>query len=237
MIISESSRFILFSMEKTGTSSMDEALGGYFDQRKYRARLDKTLPLLWRIRSRLGRLARFRGKQPPTDCWNDEPGLKHCPPRWLFQQRHVLLAGNDWDSFFKACFVRNPLDRLLSVYSFHTQKIPHIYPEALAAGSFRNWLESGGTGSAKKSMKAFVTDEAGQVLPDFIGRYENLSRDWRYFLERAGLGSIVLPEVSATKTSHADWREVWSNELLEIFLANRVWKADFEFFGYDAVVN
>ena len=86
-------------------------------------------------------------------------------------------------------------------------------------------------------MRAFVTDGTGQVMPDFIGRYENLSEDWSQFLGRAGLGSIELPQVSTTKTRHADWREVWSDELLEIFLANPVWKADLEFFGYDAGMN
>ncbi len=233
MIISENPRFILFSMEKTGTSSMDEALSSYFDQPKYRIRLDQTLPLLKRIRSKLERLARYHGKQLPADCWNDEPGLKHCSPHWLFQQRRVLFTEDNWDVYFKACFIRNPLDRLLSVYSFHTQKIPHLYPEARAAGSFRSWLASGGTGSARKSMKAFVTDAAGQVLPDFIGRYEFLCTDWSQFLERAGLEPVVLPQVSTTRTNHADWREVWNDELLEIFLANNVWKADMEFFGYD----
>jgi hypothetical protein len=232
MIISEQPRFILFSMEKTGTSSMDDALSAHFDQPRYHARLVQSLPFSTRFRHALGRVVRGSACAQANDCWNAVPGLKHSSPRWIFGKRAALLAGNDWNSYFKACFVRNPLDRLLSVYSFHTQKLAHVYPQANAAGSLRNWLRMGGTGSATKSMKDFVTDGRGTLLVDFIGRYENLEADWREFLTRAGLGAVALPRSARTRTEHADWRDVWTAELFEIVLANPVWKADLEYFGY-----
>lgn len=233
MIISEQPRFILFSMEKTGTSSMDDALSAHFDQRRYHARLARSLPFATRFREALHRVVQGAPAAQADDCWNAVPGLKHSSPRWIFGKRAALLAGNEWDSYFKACFVRNPLDRLLSVYSFHTQKLAHVYPAANEAGSLRNWLLLGGTGSATKSMRDFVTDGHGKVLVDFIGRYENLDADWREFLARAGLGAIELPRSARTRTEHADWRCVWTAELFEIVLANPVWKADLEYFGYD----
>lgn len=228
MIIAEQPRFILFSMEKTGTSSMDVALAAWFDQVRCRQRLDGTLGPLGRLRSGLARLA---GRPQGADCWNADPSLKHCSPRWLHQRRVALLDGA-WEDYFKACFVRHPLDRLLSVYSFHTQKLADRYPEARRAGSFRNWLEMGGTGSARKSMKRFVCDEDGRVMADFIGRYEQMDDDWRTFLQRAGLGDIPLPRVATTRTEHEDWRAVWTAELLAIFRANAAWREDAEFFGY-----
>ena len=226
MVICDQPAFILFSMEKTGTTSMDYVLSDYFDERKYRLRL------LRKSKSRFF-LQPKRRRRLLAHAWNSQPELKHSSPAWLLRNKRIVLGDRHLRDFFKLCFVRNPFDRLLSVYSFHTQRIPHKYPAAAEAGNFKNWLMMGGTGSARKSMKTFLVDDNSRLLVDFVGRYETLEQDWHHFLDRVGLPSISLPTDSRTATDHRDWREVWTDELREILVKNPTWSADYTYFGYD----
>jgi hypothetical protein len=228
MIVSIDEKFILFSFNKTGTSSMDAALADHFNAARFRRRALKMgrLELASRKKDRRHR-RRLR-----RNSWNEVPALKHAPPEWLAAKWDVLVPEESWDRMFRVCFVRNPFDRLLSVYSYHKQTLYKRFPEAVEAGSFESWLRMGGTGSAKKSMKRFLEDDEGNQMVDFVGRYETLLPDWEYMVSKIGLDGLELPHKPATKTEHKHWEDVYTPELRSIVLDNPVWRADVEHFGY-----
>lgn len=228
MIISVEQQFILFSFNKTGTSSMDAALAGRFDADLFR---ERALGL-----RRLGlgggdRDSKNRRRLERTS-WNEVPALKHASPRWLADQWQDLCPEVPWDVMYRVCFVRNPFDRLLSVYSYHTQTLFKRFPEAREAGSFGAWLRMGGTGSARKSMKRFLHDGSGNLLVDFVGHYESLTTDWAFLVTKIGLTGLELPLHPRTRTTHEGWEDVYTPELRDIVRNNPVWRADIEFFGY-----
>jgi len=229
VIINTTHRFILFSINKTATSSMDEALAGYFDADEFRRRA-LELPRLGLARRRVkdkehrDRLIRYG--------WNEVPALKHAPVRWLKDRWDDLAPEVAWNEMYKVCFVRNPFERLLSVYSYHTQTLSQRFPDAQAAGSFEAWLQMGGTGSARLSMKDFIHDDHDALLVDKVGRYETLSADWTDFTTRVGLPGLKLPHTPATRSRHLPCAELATPQLRDLILANPVWRADVEYFGY-----
>ena len=229
VIISTDLRFVLFSVNKTGTSSMDLALAPYFDEIALReafqdeARFPREL-----IDQDVVRRSRLRKRKD----WNRVSRLKHATPTWLAERWPYLYPEMPFADMYKACFVRDPFDRLVSIYAYHTQTLSNVFPEARAAGSFKAWLEMGGTGSAKKPMQAFTHDRKGHQIVDFIARYESLQRDWQEFLSAVGLPALEFPHHPGTKTTHESASRVLTPELREIVLANPTWRADAQAFGY-----
>ncbi len=208
---------------------MDVALAPYFDEPALRrAFLDEA-----RFPERLVRRdARARQRLRRREDWNDVSGLKHARPRWLARRWPFLYGEPPFADVYKACFVRDPFERLLSIYSYHTQSLTQLFPAAVASGSFRAWLEMGGTGSAKTPMRKFTHDASGRQIVDFIGRYESLQADWSAFLAAVGLPELELPHNPKTMSSHEAATDVFTPELRQIVLANPVWREDAEILGY-----
>jgi len=224
MILSLDPPFLLLSINKTATTSMDKALDGYFDE----AALRQRALAMFVIRRRP--LIR---RQLHEKSWNRIPWLKHRKAEWIQAHFRHLAPGLAWEEVFKFCFVRHPFDRLQSVYRFHTQKLQRKYPKAVEAGSFNAWLRMGGTGSARQSMRSYVLDHKGHCLVDFIGHYETLAADWETVVQRLGLGSITLPHASGTRTSGTVETSNRFSEDVAVFLDNPTWRGDLEYFGYD----
>ena len=202
---------------------MDEALAPYFDEQAMRSRALR-IPEIWLRRNIRVDL---RNKE-----WNRIPFMKHRGADWVCNHFSKLAPGMEWDKVFKFCFVRHPFERLQSIYRFHVQKMTKRYPEALAAGSFENWLEMGGTGSARRSMRSFVLDSKGNLLVDYIGRYERLEQDWQYVLAHLGLEQLQLPHNEETRTRQSGSDAGLSANARRIFMANPKWAGDLEYFDY-----
>jgi hypothetical protein len=93
-----------------------------------------------------------------------------------------------------------------------------------------------------KSVNSFVrpqlgyfTDSSGKVLVDFIGRYENLERDWKEVIARGHFqrwhhAKPPLPELNRAKIEK-DYRSFYTPELRDIVAARSA--VDIDCFGYD----
>ena len=81
-------------------------------------------------------------------------------------------------------------------------------------------------------MKKFISDEKGNVLIDFVGRYETLDKDWGTITKSLGLEHVKLGVNTFTKTKHKNWQELYTQELKDIVLSNSTWREDLEYFGY-----
>ena len=208
---------------------MDVALTPYFDETGLReVFLDESRFPGEVVASDFKARRRLRKRQD----WNDVPRLKHGTPSWLAGRWPYLYPELPLADMYKVCFVRDPFDRLVSIYSYHTQTLFKTFPEARAAGSFKAWLELGGTGSAQKPMKDFTHDRAGHQIVDFIGRYESLHSDWSQFLTAVDLPALELPHHPGTKTTHESASNVMTPELRQIVMDNPVWREDARVFGY-----
>lgn len=153
--------------------------------------------------------------------------------------RHMFLrdlkeaGGEDFDDsryndYFKFAFVRNPYERLLSGYLM-CQQFPlapeeycvrrYSFHEFIAQKIFTNMI------IATKQTDYILED--GICIVDFVGRYENLKKDFKKVAAQLGIPS-ALPHINATMHKHysAYYNEKTKDIVMQFF------QEDIDYFGY-----
>lgn len=200
MILSNKHRFIYAAFYKTGSSSIEEALD------KYRGRITYYL------------LERKYRKMFPEEV----EVFKHVAPLLIKE----IVGHKKWSDYMTFAFVRNPWDRIVSLYHYHNQTIPDVFP--LAQKNFDEWVKLGGTGTAQRLMSEFLSDEHGKIIVDRIGRFENLEQDFRAICKDIGI-ACDLPHYN--KTERKSYRDYYTDETREIV---RCWaQPDIVMFDYE----
>ena len=137
-----------------------------------------------------------------------------------------------YDDFFKFTFVRNPWDRIVSLYSYHKQRNFDYYD--FDSISFRNYVkkylftQKTQTPLNVNPCMDWITDENGNLIIDFIGRFENLQKDFDKICKHIGMNQQQLPHKN--KSKHKHYTEYYDEETKEI-VAEKYAK-DIEYFGY-----
>lgn len=80
-----------------------------------------------------------------------------------------------------------------------------------------------------RSQRSFITDKDGNILVDFIGKYENLSGDLAFAAHKTGLGEFKLFHENKSSRQN-DYRELYTEETKRL-IAER-YKDDIELFDY-----
>jgi len=115
--------------------------------------------------------------------------------------RYKYMTQEQFDSYFKFAFVRNPWDRMVSCYKYMGM------PDNLG---FKQYLTGKFQTKEWKNMywftrpqSEFLYDEGGQLMVDFVGRFENLQADFNEACERIGIGAVELPCVNRSEQKPA----------------------------------
>jgi chondroitin 4-sulfotransferase 11 len=152
-----------------------------------------------------------------------------------------------WDSFFKWTIVRNPFDRLVSLYGYFNTMGPGpgenptpyqagnipISKFVKALGSFKAFCQNLNTPPIKPNYhffpQAYWLYYDSKCLAEFVGRYENLMEDYEKVKNRLGL-TYEFPHRNPSK--HKPYREYYVNdpELQSVVTAK--YAVDFELFNY-----
>ena len=127
------------------------------------------------------------------------------------------IGRDQWDSAYKFTFVRNPWDRMVSLYEYRLRKNKtHLAQHGLG---FEQWLNKT-IGNEQdlfyyNSTKSFqpqvewLKDQQGEISIDFIGRFERLSADFDRVCKTLGL-ETHLPHLNAS--SHAPYQTYYGDE-------------------------
>jgi hypothetical protein len=138
-----------------------------------------------------------------------------------------------WNAYLKFAFVRNPWDRLVSWYHMCVQnESPNRFSQYVKdnAPTFSDFVTKTITGIAERTtwnQLDYVTDATGEVIVDFIGRYERLGDDLAAVTARLGV-AFDLPHVNRSR--RGDYREYYTAATAEIVA--RRFARDIEHFGY-----
>ena len=161
-------------------------------------------------------LKKYGGKGKHTHFYNGSCNngllLSHKnKSRCKYDNQHIIYPDKiNLDSYYKFAIVRNPWDRLISLYKWgkqikKTNKNYHTY-------SFKDFIMTLHTAESPfpelrqvylptKPMLDWVRDKDGCIITDFIGRFENIERDWAVITEKLGI-SDRLPHLYTTKREH-----------------------------------
>ena len=115
----------------------------------------------------------------------------------------MYLGQEVWNNYFKFCFERNPYDKAISLYFWHTrnfEKCPDIneYIQRMSQSQLSNW---------------HVYTINDQVAVDFVGKYEKLDEDLRIVTNKLGLPDYALPKAKGhSRTSHQHYSKLLDKE-------------------------
>lgn len=161
--------------------------------------------------------------------------------KMIFEQN-----GWDWSKYQTACFVRNPFDRVVSLFHHHIEKSQRTAPgKSVVYNSLRKikykYLISKKFGDFVKSLDSnsrlqspvidFVTDSNGKILVDDILRFEELSDSFVNWTSKINISEAgdSLMKLNSSKARN-DYRSYYTDELVEV--VRRFYKKDIEAFGY-----
>ena len=146
--------------------------------------------------------------------------------------RFYFANFKEFDDYFKFSIVRNPWDRLVSAYNFYKNSMK------LIDFTFEEFIEKIGNKESMLDSISFI-DYAikpcfhkirikGNIVVDFVGKFEKLQEDFDYVCERVGMESVKLPHVK--KTKHNYYSEYYTEKLIDI--VEEVYVSDITRFDY-----
>lgn len=145
-----------------------------------------------------------------------------------------------WDDYFKFIFVRNPWDRLYSIYSYWKNTYWREN-RRLKSKNFKNWLmieenydwwngkpTNQKLPHQKRPQMSWLCDKNSQIIVDYIGRVEDLHEDCKIICNKIGI-TYKQPTIK-NKSSRGTYKNAYDNEMIEF--VSHYHKVDIEYFGY-----
>lgn len=205
MIVSHQHRFIFVPMPKTGTHSVRQALRVHLGP------------------ADLEQVGLFVQKRFP---FADIAALRH--GHLSVRQVRPYIGDAAADSYVKFTFVRNPFDRFVSYCAFMTRE----------TGAF----DRDPRGTMQRILfevrplqhihfqpqYTLLTDDAGALEMDEIGRVETMQASYDAVCARIGIPSASLGRVNASR--RGDYRQYYDDALVEGVAA--LYRRDLDLFGY-----
>jgi hypothetical protein len=151
----------------------------------------------------------------------------------------LIYGKRDFHAFFKFTFVRNPWDRLLSSYLFLKRggynradaewAEAHLADYETFEGFVKSWVspETVLTHVHFIPQHLFVCDASGNLVVDFIGRFEQLAEDFEIVRRRLG---ILARLEHHNRSEPRNYRNFYTEATEKI--VERVYRKDIELFGY-----
>ena len=173
---------------------------------------------------------------------------KHCRHRPITFYRDY--ASDVFNSYFKFTLVRNPWDKMLSFYLWQKKNnwvlnwgwdntnAPDFnkFIEIVNSFDYERMLEvydnrAGFVGTEHMRMSNqldWITDEDGNILVDYIGRFENYGKEFNFISNKVGLKLKDYPHYN--KTEHKHYTHYYND--LSVDIISERFSKDIEYFGY-----
>jgi hypothetical protein len=148
-----------------------------------------------------------------------------------------VVSREYFDRAFKFAFVRNPFDRLVSLYFYLKKSKNEDVPEEMPFAAFCRRVAGGEIPpvglhnslglSQCNPMSRWLADGSGRLLPDFVGRHENIDEDFGKVCSRIGIDEEIPHK---NRTEHKPYREYYDDASRAV--VERFYREDLERFGY-----
>lgn len=151
------------------------------------------------------------------------------------QEVRDMIGDRRWASRFTFTVVRNPWDKVVSHYHFRRERNKsNIQTDNIRFGDWVRMSYGQKDPRYYHSPKMYmpqlqwITDQRGEVLVDFVARFETLEKDFATICDRIGV-SATLPHLKKTDRGH--YRDYYTPETRQIIAD--CFRQDIEHFGYE----
>lgn len=146
---------------------------------------------------------------------------KPIPDQTTFKVWINKINDDDFLKYFRFTFVRNPFDRAVSLYRYFFEMVkfnPELKKYKDKKLSFYEFL----TNKELRTVKSIQFHEFPQskvkfenkLLINFVGKFENINKDWEYVCNKVKIPYSKLPVTNATKHKH--YSEYYNKETISI---------------------
>lgn len=140
------------------------------------------------------------------------------------------LGADEWGRFYSFGFVRNPWDRMVSLYSYITQTRAHALHRQSVKLAFAEFLNAGELMKpVMRPMWEWLSDQHGRQLVSEVFRFEDISEVYPAILSKCDLVERqVLPHLNASR--RRDYRAYYDDALAERVAL--LFEKEIQLFGY-----
>jgi hypothetical protein len=139
-----------------------------------------------------------------------------------------------WSGSFKFAFVREPVAWMYSWYRYRQRKElsdpKHRFHRRYTGNkSFDEFIETFAEDEIFLKQSDFLRSHTGELLVDYVGKYESLQHDFDEVCQRIGISPAQLPRINTTSDRDAQAATLSPSSLKII---ERYFLRDFELLGY-----
>jgi hypothetical protein len=212
-VISHQYKCIFVEVPKTGSTSVRAIL---------RAAWKPPHLNLWQIKNQM------------ENYWTRIGGTRNRILEMLYltlpEQRRIEIGRRQFEAYFKFGFVRNPWDRVVSLYERNEGL---QLKDKMSFEQFVDWIQYSSSTCIhpcphRYQLDWFV-DPHGNLLADFIGRFERLEEDWTFVAQKLGVTQQLPHRGANPRARH--YTEYYDARTREV-IANK-FRIDIERFGYE----
>jgi len=151
----------------------------------------------------------------------------HLPRNYIGFYNHIpaseiksKVPNEVWNNYYKFCFERNPWDKIVSWFMYRKKENFYRY--------IKN--QDNNPNGFRKSFEMYTID--GKVVIDFLGRYENLYKDFQYVCNKLGLpwDGTLSKEKSEFRPKNRHYSTYYDSETKEII--QKKYSREIDLLGY-----
>jgi hypothetical protein len=154
------------------------------------------------------------------------------------------MSSRRWSQYFKFCFVRNPWDRFVSLYSYYKNMGPdhrwHVGRNVEIAHAvkqlpdFSAFCRAFPTATWRDHFMfdpqwTWVGTRPQSLLVDYVGRFERIDADFEHICNRLGLPPMTLGHHN--KSKHKHYHDYYTQETID--LVGEYYRDDVNTFFYE----
>ncbi|MBK7362940.1 MAG: sulfotransferase family 2 domain-containing protein [Micavibrio sp.] len=177
---------------------------------------------------------------PETSCEFEEG---HSIPRDIKQIMYDSEKKDIYDNYFKFAFIRNPFDWIVSTYYYikiFENHGNHNDVSKLNLNEFISYYVNYMMPNQGFNLKLgvnkcvtpmeYITDNGGNLIVDFVGRFENLNEDYKEICDKIGIEYKEPPIYNVNMSKEKDYRKYYDNNSRK--LVEKLFAKDLEYFKY-----